>query len=123
MGPGAIGVAGVAVVGHAVEEGKKGLGVATIQDTEEIHAADRARIQEAANIILVQLMVLGIIGAVGEVVVELVEEEPREDREVVMGLGMVEDIVLDQLQIQDLATPIHVPRKANVNFLAYSAVN
>lgn len=68
-------------------------------------------------------MVLGIIGAVGEVVVEPVEEAPREDREVVMGPGMVEDIVLDQLRIQDLVTLIRVPREANVNSLAYSAVN
>ena len=120
-GPGAIGVAGAAVVDHAAEERKRDLGVAITLDTEEIHAADEVRIQEAANIILVQLMVLGIIGAVGEVVVEPVEEAPREDREVVMGPGMVEDIVLDQLQIQDLATPIHVPRKANVNFLEYLA--
>ena len=123
MDPGAIGAAGAAVVGHAVEEGKRGLGVVNIQDMEEIHAADRVRIQEVANTILVQLMVLGIIGAVGEVVVELVEEEPREDREVVMGPDMVEDIVLDQPRIQDLATLIRVPREANVNSLAYSALN
>ena len=123
MDPGAIGVAGAAVVGHVVEGEKRGLGVATIQDTEEIHAADRARIQEAANIILVQLMELGIIGGVGEVVVELVEEELKEDREVAMGPGMVEGIVLDQHRIQDLVTLIRVPREANVNSLAYSAVN
>ena len=123
MDPGAIGVAGAAVVDHAVEERRKDLEVAITLGMEEIHAADEVRIQEAANIILVQLMVLGIIGAVGEVVVELVEEEPREDREVVMGPGMVEDIVLDQPRIQDLATLIRVPREANVSSLAYSAVN
>ena len=122
MGPGAIGVAGAVVADHAAEERKKDLEAAITLDMEEIHAADEVRIQEAANIILVQLMVLGIIGAVGEVVVEPVEEAPREGREVVTGPGMVEDIVLDQLQIHDLATPIHVPRRANVNFLAYSAV-